>query len=870
MIPNVFLVFRLAMRELRNSLKHFRILFICLVLGVASVAIVQSLSKGITDSIRYDGRYILGGDVALRTLYQPVSKAQMNFLRTIGPVSVTMETRAMARRVDGSKSILVDLKAVDPFYPLYGTTDFVDENDKPIMFKGDKGEWRKATPQDIVLPESIANFEAGKSLWGVAVAEEILQRLDLHIGDTLKLGEQNFRIRGIIDHEPDRLGSPKFSISPRIMMSYYTIDDTGLAKKGSQLYYDHRLILPMVKNLKDLEAVKNKIVAAYPKSDWQGRTFLDAAPGMRKAVKRLNVFLTLMSLTSLLIGGIGIANAVAAYLQRKYNTIACFKCVGANHKLIFWIYFLQIFIISIPAILLGVALGAAIPQAIAPLLTDRLSLSNKIGFYPDILCTSALFGFLILSMFIIWPVAKACKVRVAELFRSRITSASGIPAIKYIVSIIILVEALGLLLFNVIDNHRILLYFIIFSVISLAVFAILSFVIKKLAKIFRKQKNPAIRMAIANLYRPSNTTTAVLMSMGFAMAVMVMIAMIETNFKMALQQDVEKDTPAFYFMDIQGSDIDDFKTTINTNSNAYNLKLTPTLRGHVIKAKGEDAKKSVVREEYSWVVRGDRAFTYVETLPPHNTIIEGEWWPKDYEGEQLVSISHDVALALDLNIGDTLTMLILGMEVTAKVSSIRQVQWNSFTMNFAIIFSPKGQLDGAPATYIGTVQIDKEHEFALQNELANKFPSVTSIRVREVLNTAQKLTGLVGQAVRLGASVTIIIALLVLQGSILSGQRQRLYDAVILKVLGVTKWRLGQVFLIEYGVLSLVVIIVASILGCGLSYGIYSVILEMPWSFSLVALLETAILCVILTLSIGYWNIRNVLSYKTANFLRTE
>ncbi len=852
-MKNLLLALRLALREMKGSLRHFRILLVCLVLGVAAIAGVQSMTRSLMDSLRHDGRYILGGDLSVRTLATPVEDRYLEEFRGFGEVTISMETHAMIRDDDESASMLAELKAIDAAYPLYGQARFVD---------GDGREMDK-TPQQMV-----ARGEDG--LHGAAVERDVLTQMGLAVGDVIRVGRDRLRITGIITHEPDRLGSSRFSISPRVMMDYGVIADAGFTEFGNQIYYHHRLKIPEIQTLTDLEETRAYFEDMEPEDmHWRVYSFLDAAPGLRRAVERLNIFLTLMGLTALLIGGIGIGNATVAYLQRKYDVIASFKCLGGAQQTVFLTYFIQMILVAVPGVAAGVAIGAALPQFVTPLITDRLELTARVGVYPDILALAAVYGFLIAAMFVIWPVAKACRVRAADLFRSRVMLPHNLPERRYLAVIAALVAALIFLIFFTVEERRMAEHFLVFSVVSLFVFMLLSALIRFVARRIRIRNAPALRMAVANLYRPGNTTTSVLMSMGFGMAVMVMIAMLEANFSTALQRDAHEETPAFYFLDVQDEQIEEFTEIVMATPSARNFQLMPILRGRVVSAKGIPSEEALVREEYQWVMRGDRRFTYTATAPPHGEIAAGEWWPEDYDGPLLVSVSRDVALAFDAGVGDKLTVEILGQRLDAEIANIRDIRWTSFTMNFAMTFSP-GILEMFPANYIATVVVDEGDEIDLQNRLARAMPNVTSVRLRDVLDTAQNLMGLVAQAVRYGAAVTIIVGLLVLQGGILSGQQQRLYDTVILKVLGVGRRKLGAVFLVEYGVLAFVVMLVAGVLGTMLSYGVFAIIMDMVWRFSFRALLEISLLCVILTLAIGYLNIRHTLSYRPAAFLRRE
>ena len=412
-----FLSLVYARRELRAGIRGFYIFLACLALGVAAIAGVQSLSAGMMDSLRHDGRSILGGDMALRTIYQPATPDQLRFLRhKMGVTTVVMETRAMARTADENRVSLVELKAIDPFYPLYGKVEFSDEN----------GNVLDAKPQDMVLTSW---DEAGNETkpWGVAVDKEILTRLGLHVGDMLRIGTQEFQIRGIITREPDRISSQRFSFAPRVMISLYTFDKTGLQEQGNQVYYDHRVHLPYVRTPADMQAAMDKVADAFPDAQWKGRTWYNASPRLERMINRLTQFLTLIGLTTLLVGGVGVSNAVRGFLDGKLANIATFKCLGASGAFVTRVYMTVILMLAALGIAAGLALGAAAALGAGHLLTARLSLTNLVGISPGALGLAAGFGLLTAICFSLWPIARAAGVAPRELFRDMVAGSAKRP-----------------------------------------------------------------------------------------------------------------------------------------------------------------------------------------------------------------------------------------------------------------------------------------------------------------------------------------------------------------------------------------------------------------------------------------------------------
>ncbi|NNG04168.1 MAG: ABC transporter permease, partial [Inquilinus sp.] len=356
---------RLARRELRGGLRGFRIFLACLILGVAAIATVQSVSSGIIEGLREDGQAILGGDVDVRRIYRPAEGDELVHFRSTGDISITAEMRAMAR-IDDGRSTLVELKSVDTAYPLYGSVE---------LSTGDS------------LAATLAQRDG---VWGGAVEPGLLDRLGIALGDRVLVGDIAVEIRAELVREPDR-ASDGFTLGPRLMVVPAALAATGLVREGSQISYHTRIRLPPGT---DVAAYAEDLRDRFPDAGWRIREFSDAAPSLERMVRRLTVFLTLVGLTALLVGGVGVGNAVKAYLDGRLPTIATLKGLGASGRLIFQTYFAQILILAVIGIAVGLAIGATAPLVINGIVSDLLPVDARIGLYPMALVVAAGFGIL--------------------------------------------------------------------------------------------------------------------------------------------------------------------------------------------------------------------------------------------------------------------------------------------------------------------------------------------------------------------------------------------------------------------------------------------------------------------------------------------
>ena len=410
-MKNFFLSLKYARRELRAGLKGFYIFLFCLILGVAAIAAVQSLSFGLYESLRFNGRFILGADIALRTVYEPATAEQLHHLRKrTGVVNIVMETRAMARNMQAGRAGMVELKAVDPFYPLYGKLEIVDG----------KGAAMDQPLQDMILPPMKAGVELG--LPGALVEKEVLPRLGLNIGDTLRIGAQDFIVRGVIAKEPDRISTQQFAIAPRVLISSFVMDRTGLSAHGNQVYYDHRILVPYAKTPEQMQEVVDSIASAFPEAGWRIRTCFNASPRMAMWIERLTQFLTLTGLAALLVGGVGVSNAVRSFLDGKRAHVATLKCLGAQGTFVTRVYGAMILMLALLGTALGLALGIAGSKIAGHLVTSQLSLIDRTGIYVQPLILAAGFGILTSLCFSIWPLARGASVPPNDLFRDIVAS----------------------------------------------------------------------------------------------------------------------------------------------------------------------------------------------------------------------------------------------------------------------------------------------------------------------------------------------------------------------------------------------------------------------------------------------------------------
>tara|TARA_R100001126_G_C4877884_1_gene177224 strand:- start:33 stop:2285 length:2253 start_codon:yes stop_codon:yes gene_type:complete len=738
---------------------------------------------------------------------------------------------------------LVELKAVDDVYPLFGEMELADG----IAFDG--------------------ALSKKDGVWGGVAEAGLLERLKITVGDTVRLGDINIQVRGVIATEPDKAVG-FFNFGPRLMVSMDALAETGLVQPGSLINYYYAL------DLNDAETPKvfrDRLDAQFEDAGWRVRDVSDANPGLRRFIERLTLFLTLVGLSALLVGGIGVANAVRSHIESKTSVIATLKSIGASHGLVLRIYFLQILMLSLVGIGIGLLIGAVTPAIIAPLLAGRLPIDVTLGpALPSLLIATA-FGVLTTLVFAMPSLLRAREIPAARLFRASAGLMNGSALSKrdlpYVGVPLILL--LLLTVFTATDRE-IAIGFIAGSLLAIAVFAAAGKAIVSLSKRMTGGRNAFSRLALANLHRPGASTVPIALSLGLGLTLLVTISGIEGNLDHEISENLPDSAPAFFFLDIRPDQMDQFKTQLLEKDNVSDIEQTPMLRGRVVAIDGVDAN-DVGPGDDRWFLRGDRGLTFAASPPPETQIVRGEWWPADYDdgAKPLVSISRDIGEAFALEPGDTLTVNVLGRDITAEIANWREIEWQSLRMNFAMVFSP-GLIDKAPYSLIATAHMPRDMEEPVDRMIGMDFPNVSAIRVREALEAANAILAGIGTALNATSSIAIVAGVLVLAGAVAAGRRKRIYDAVVLKTLGATRGNILYAYALEYGILGLATGVIAALFGSLAAWSVLVLIMEASWTFLPMTIFGPIAIGLAATLSAGFIGTWQALRSPAAPLLRNE
>jgi putative ABC transport system permease protein len=887
MIP---FILKMAWRETRAAWRHFLYFLVCVAIGVGAVTGVSLFGNRIERVVNQEARSLLGGDLEIWLTRQISEHGQMilHSLREQG-VTMTHVTELVAMAASpvfsvGHPTQIVELKAVEPSYPLYGSLR-LDPDSKLVSLLN-------LPPQRCSAPPC----------YGVVVQESLLIRMGLAVGDRIKIGEGWFLITGRVRSEPDRIAN-MFSLGPRVFLSQEGLRTTGLIRLGSRLRERYLLKLPMSMSADSLLPDLQHHLARESPRITDAR---HAQPQLKQSLKQLTRYLGLIGLTALFVGGVGIAMSVHAFVREKLMTIGLLKTIGADSPVIFWTYVLQAMILGIGGSLIGLMLGTALYRGLPWLLTvlldssllDQLGMADKMSVSPIPLLKGLGLGVLSSLLFALWPLLTIREVKPAWIFRREVdplgsrdargTSPRQIGGMV-LDSVTLLTLAgigvgLALLALWQAGSWKIGWLFILSFGAAILLLTLSARLTLWLLKQWRGPALLQFRHAIGNIKRPGSQLLGITIAVGMGVMVMATVALVERSLLHQVNEQRPVDAPSFFFIDIQPDQAEAFLRLLRERSGDPSPRLTPLVRARLSALKGipvavetipgredrNDPRGQQKETRRTWFLTREYALTFLQELPKENTIVQGEWWkPGQVFTKPLISIEEDAARQLGLTIGDSIEVDIHGIPITGEISSIRHVEWGNFSTNFYMIFSP-GSLDGAPYTYVATVRVAPSEEVSLQQAVVTSFPNVTAINVGDVLHSFTRVMDRLTLAIEAVALFCVLAGGLVMAAALAATRYRRLYESLILKALGATRGVLVQIFAIEYALLGAVGGVAGLLLASALSWAILSFVFDLRWSFEPAILCASLLATMILTTAVGFLSTYRILGQPPLSGLRNE
>ena len=788
----------IARRDLSARFKGLRLLLVCLFLGVGAIAAIGTLTGSIESELTSRGREVLGGDIELRMWQRALSAQERKALQALGTISEGTRMQAIAGK--GDKTAPVALKAVDTRWPLYGKLTL------------DDGRKVGAPPQG--------------SAW---IARGTAARLGVDKGDTITLGGEPVKVGGIIASDPEQL-SEGFALGDLAISSADLPAKANLTAPGAM--YRSAVRVRFADPSRDVQQAADALQQQFGKDSFELRTHEAASPSTASFVSRMGQFLILVGLAALVIAGIGIGGGVSSYLEARRTSIATLKVLGATSADITRIYLLQIGSAALAGSLAGLLAGVAITPILAGALEDLLPVDSGLTVSPAALLTAAAYGLLVALVFAAPPLERARSFPAMALMRARVAPLrASLRALALPVGLGLAAIA-AIALVNA-AQPLVTLEFLGGAAAMLGLLALLGLGIRMLAARLPRPQRPMLRAGLANLSRPGAQTGALVTALGFGLSAFVLIAAVQTSLDAAMRKTVPERAPDYFVLDIPKAGAAAFKETVERTLPGATVQMVPNLRGRVIAYGPKNAMTRVADlkdlPDGAWALKGERGLTYSAKVPDGSTVTQGAWWPNIYTGDPLVSIDETFAQAVNLHVGDYITVSLLGVERTAKIASLRRINWDTMGFNFVMVFSPN-TLEYAPHNLAATIETnrpDASRDFL--PVLAREFPSSSVIETGSLLTEARGLLDQMTLAILATASVAVLAGLAVLLGAIAAARAARTYDNVILRVLGACRGQLLMLQIAEYGALALVLALVALGLGSAMAWAVITQLFEFDW-----------------------------------------
>ncbi len=789
---------------------------------------------------------ILGGDASFSLVSREFSPEQRQFFEARGRLSEISLMRAMARRDDG-EAALVEIKAVDPAtYPAFGAV---------------------VLEPDIPLAEALAERDG---LPGAVVDPILLARLDLKLGDAVNIGASRFQLRAALRSEPDKLAGG-VGFGPRVMMTRAALVGAELVTPGSIVRHATRVTLKGAASDEDVKRFAADAARAFPQTGWEARTRDAVSPQFSRNLDRFAQLLTLVALTALVAGGAGVANAVQGFVERKRAQFAILKALGAEGSRVFAIALAQVLAAAAFAILLGLAVGAAIPWAAAAALRELADLPVSAALDARGALFGALYGLLVVLIFALVPLGRAHETPVAALLRD---DSRGATLARYRAGAWLAALALAALVIASSSDVQLGGVYVAAAAGAFGLLRGAAWLTMRVARALPRPRDARLRLALANIWRPKSLTPALIISIGLTQTLLIALALVEGAIHKELARADAGEIPNFFFIDIPKAQAQSFTDFLSAQAPSARVEHVPMMRGRIVAVKETPVEKIAVADDAKWVLEGDRGVTFSANVPANSTLAEGAWWPADYNGPPLVSLEQKIAEGLGLAIGDAIKVNVLGRDVVAKVANLRKVDWRSYAINFVMVFSPN-VFAGAPYTELFTVAYGAPSVAArdamdakLAREAAKRFPTIVSVRVKDALAAIDKIAGQLALAARAAAGLAIVTAILALASALASGQRARLHDAVVLKTLGATRGWLAAAYAMEFGLVGVVASLIALAAGAGAAYAMTTILMKVDFAFLPGTVAATTLATLAVTIGLGLGGTWRVLSRRPGPELR--
>jgi putative ABC transport system permease protein len=840
-------VLRMAVRETRASWKRLLFFFVCIAVGVAAIVALRSVIQSVREVFGTEAKALIAADVLIGTNREwtpPVRQTIERRLAAAGATGTTdtIETPTMVRPADTSKTVakMVELRAVQPAFPLYGAVTL------------DGGQ---------IYSHALVEHH------GVLVRPELLTTLDVKVGDRIVIGQAVFTIRGLLVREPGRMGG--FSLGPRVLIDYDDLASTGLLSFGSRagrqllVKMPEDRIEPLVRELRRDVREEFVNVRSYRSNEDQiGRDF-----------DRAENYLSLVGLIIVILGGIAVSSVTRVFILQKIRSIAVLKCVGASSRQVISVYVLQVMALGLAGSLLGVAIARAVIAAIPFALGSSSSLLAQAhyGVSWSAAAQGVAIGVLVSLLFSVVPLLQIRLIKPSLLLRDETKRRSR----DWTTIGAFVLVSLGLVAVTAWQAASLRV-----GVIVCVGFAALALVLQlagrglvSLVTPLANSRSFPLRHAVLHLSRPGNQTRVILLAVGLGAFFIVGVRSLQATLLDEFSVQVSNDSPDMFLLDVQRAQVDGVRAFLNDPANAAgDFNLIPVLRARVVGVQGSETNlQGVEAIRTRGPLAREYTITYRDHLEPNERVTDGRFWTGPSQ-EPEVSIEKGIHERFAINVGDTMKFDVLGRTFSARVSSIRNVEWReSRNGGFMFVFRP-GPFEQAPHTYVaplkGPATIEARARF--QHDLVQRFPNVSVIDFREIMETLRDVMSKVTLAITVVGGLVLFSGALILIGAVAMTKFQRVYEAAVFKTLGASTRTITRMLLLEYGVLGSLAGLVGSIGAVALTWGVTRYALDMPWRVFPREHVAGVVLTAVLVATIGVLSSLDVLRNKPLSTLRAE
>jgi putative ABC transport system permease protein len=840
---------RTLLRESRGSRGRLTFFIVCLAVGVAAVVAVAGLSASLDDGIRQEARQLLAADLAIEG-NQPLPAATLRAIAAIPGARRTdvreTVTVAAAPGRDGrpGPSQLVELKVVDGFYPFYGKLDLQPR--RPL--------------QDLLTPGT------------TVVASELLSRLSLKVGDTLRIGGEPFRIAGVVLSEPDRI-SISLTLGPRVFLSGQGFSGTPLGRRGSRIDYRTLVKLPEGISAAGLGATAERLKKLLPQTErFRVETYREAQPALRRNLANVERFLGLVALLSLFIGGIGVAQSVRSWLAGRLDAIAVLKCLGLRPREIFPLYLGQTALLGLVGSLVGILAGAAIQLVLPSLFPDLIPAELIRPWQPAALLRGLALGVGVALLFSLPPLSAVLRVPPARVLRR---DAEPLPSHRWTAGATLLVLALGVWGMASLQSGsaRLGIQFtggmaLVTAALAGAAF-LASWAVRRLPR-DASWTRTWLRHGLAALARPGTATSGAIVALGLGVLVVLAMSLVEGRLASQLAAEFPENAPSGFLIDIQPQQWPGVERLLQ-RAGVRRVDSVPVVMARIAAIDGvrsEDLiERSGERGGRRWALTREQRLTYMKDLPADNKVIAGALWSDPNHAE--VSVEQEFADDIGVRPGSMLRFNVQGVPLELKVTSLRTVDWGTFGINFFLVVEP-GVLEQAPQQRLATVHLPRSGEQRLQDLLAAEYPNVTLLRIREILEKILNVLRRISLGIRFLGGFTVVAGIAILAGAISAGSVRRGREVALLKTLGMTRRGVAAAFAVEYALVGLVAGVIGAIGGTVLAWGVVTRGFEIPWRFSSLSLTVALVSSVALAVLAGLAASLRALERRPIEVLRAE